>query len=136
MERTPTHEQHAREIFNLPPEWKITMWKVVGDKPPLKGITITGAVMVETFKKGPRKGRPSWAKRDRDTEMSITLLDDMHTAWLERWERETGKCCRCDGTGREWAVWHHETGTRTRACSRCHEMLFDFTQLSAVERLP
>lgn len=36
------------------------------------------------------------------------------------WERETGKCHVCAGSGQENIGWHHKDGNKYRTCTRCN----------------
>lgn len=120
MDREPTLEQHAREMLGLPPDWRVFRWQVVGKPgPDAYGVTLTGAVVRDTYQRGPRKGTPHWGKRLRDTECAVTIPTALHKTWLAQWERDTGKCHVCKGTGQEWVGWSKEKGDKYRTCSRC-----------------
>lgn len=118
-DRAPDHATVAREMFNLPPEWIVMAWRVVGDPLRPSGIAVTGAVCPEVFQRGPRKGLPNWAKRDRATELTVSVPDTLVKERQEQWERSTGKCKTCHGTGQEWASWEAGVGVKYRGCKRC-----------------
>lgn len=117
VQREPTLEQYTRELYNLPPNWNVVIWKSLDDKREL--VSVTGAVMVECFKRGPRKGRSSWKKRDRETELTTVISRSSYEKWLLQWEAEMAKCHKCSGTGQEFASWSSHEGIKHRDCSRC-----------------
>lgn len=87
-------------------------FECVGDD----AIVFTGAIVVGTVTKGPRKGRPKYAKETR----SVVVTDAEEHAEYRRFESETGKCGTCLGKGRVCCGWHHIEGTKYRDCSKCH----------------
>jgi hypothetical protein len=103
----------ARRVHNMPEDWR---WcRLNSHNKPEDFIEVEGAIPTGVFKSGPRKGRPKWPK-------------ELQTIWMRRrdmdrvaieWEKETGKCHKCDGTGQEWAGWNKEEGRKTRKCDRC-----------------
>ena len=123
MSTRPNHlENHARELLHQPPEWRIHRWQRLPEDAHYGGFThtaVTGAVCNAVFLRGPRKGPTNWSKRDPDTDRGVIISDVEHNAWLLAWEKQTGKCHECGGTGQEWAGWNHETGDRYRDCRRC-----------------
>lgn len=64
-----------------------------------------------------KAGRPKWPSRANSQEVVIT--DAEMTAEKEAWERATGKCHNCYGTGQESAGWSLAEGPRYRDCPRC-----------------
>lgn len=83
------------------------------------GLLVTGAVCDATYKSGPRKGLTNWSKRDKATERRILISELAMLGRRMQWERDTGKCSECFGTGAEWAGWSAKDGNRTRPCRRC-----------------
>lgn len=67
--------------------------------------------------RGPRKGEEAWNTKD-----SVTLIVSKSEVRDEeaRFERESGHCFVCGGSGQEWAGWSKDTGSRTKPCERCH----------------
>lgn len=110
----PSLEQHARELLDMPPEWRAYRFEAKG-----KGVLVEGAVVTEVYKRGPRAGTLNYGKRDKSTEAVIVILDAQHQQWLMDWEGATGKCHKCDGTSREWAGWTRSDGSIYRPCTRC-----------------
>jgi hypothetical protein len=112
MSDRPSLEAHARELLDMPPEWRAFRWEAKG-----RGVLVEGAIPLAVYKRGPRKGKPKW--NPRTDESAIVVLDNMHTEWLAQWESRTGKCHACAGSGQEWAGWSLTTGVSYRPCQRC-----------------
>ena len=104
----------ARRKIGMPDTWQAFRWQRKGDY-----IIVTGAVVTETFKRGPRKGRPKWSARDPETEMPVTVHDGEFSAFKLAWEAETGLCHRCQGTGKVMKSWSVADGTTYRECDVC-----------------
>ena len=82
-------------------------------------IEIQGGVCVEKFSRGPRKGRPNWARRDKAKDRTLYVRMDEFNAFLVEWERDTGKCHKCKGSTQEWVGWSKAEGDRMKPCTRC-----------------
>jgi RecJ-like exonuclease len=67
-------------------------------------------VVTPLVSKGPNKGRPNWRKMDQATERVVIITVAEHEAWKLEWERKTGNCAECVGTG--ITAWE-------RLCRRC-----------------
>lgn len=80
-------------------------------------IKVTIGIYLEVMKSGKRKGLTNFKKPLERHEVIVTDkdIDDAK----DRFERETGKCCVCQGNKEEVAGWGKETGTRYRPCRRC-----------------
>jgi len=121
--RENTREQHARELFGLPPEWEWNRMQRLGPFDGKRNGTATlieGAVCSVRYTRGPRKGAANWAKRDRSTDFICTITDAQHEAWLAQWERDEGRCHECAGSGDTFASWSKAEGRKTKPCRRCN----------------
>lgn len=99
----------AKNKMNIP-GWEPFAWEVIGND----GVLVTGGIP-RLLKRGPRKGEKTWdGKGDK-----IVVVKSEIDAEMQRYERETGKCQDCFGTGRVFAGWSAASGKRTRACKRC-----------------
>ena len=81
------------------------------------GFLVVGAPIIGTYSKGPRKGRVKY-DHTKDTQVIVTseeVLNEEH-----RYERETGHCYRCLGSGSKFARWSSQNGTTYETCSRCN----------------
>lgn len=87
-------------------------WRCIGPD----AVQFTGAVVVGTITRGPRKGRPKYGK---DVRSVVVTTSEEATEYLH-YEAETGKCGDCKGSGRVIAGWHHIDGTSYRKCPKCH----------------
>lgn len=118
--RRPTLEQHARELLKQPHEWVMHEWmRCGGHAPDWTATRVVGSVVTDFITRGPRKGKPNYRKLDRSLFLTTTVMDDDHKSWLADWETETGKCHTCEGTGKEWALWSADAGSKYRTCTRC-----------------
>jgi hypothetical protein len=107
----------AREKHGLPENWQ---WcSVDSHEQPEDYIRIEGAVY-ERFRSGKRKGQTNFRKPLPGTERVVFVRDSEIKAWEARQEAATGKCMKCDGTGKEWAGWSAAEGSRFRECRRCN----------------
>jgi hypothetical protein len=52
-------------------------------------------------------------------EKTACVNDDDLKAEVSRFEKETGRCAKCNGTGQQWQGWNHERGNRYEPCTRC-----------------
>ena len=115
-------EEHARELLGMPPEWQAFRFEAKGpvNTPTDDGkfICVTGAV-TPTVTQGKRRGCPNWRKRDKETEMTVTIPLIKHREWERNWETTNNKCFRCQGHGQEMAGWSVDEGTKYRPCPRC-----------------
>lgn len=108
-------EMYVAEKFGLPDEWRLCFISA-GDGPP-GWVTIQGAVW-DTLKSGKRKGRTNFKKPL--TEISTHWYEESaFDAWLLEWEKRTGLCHRCRGSGQETASVSVKDGVTYRPCSRC-----------------
>lgn len=114
--RMPSAEQHCRELYGFSKDWQVCAWHVKGDGAG-KYLELTGGIYPETYKSGKRKGQTNYRKPQ--TESMVSLANMAHEAWLVQWERETGYCAACEGTGHERAGWNHIKGCCFRPCQKC-----------------
>lgn len=120
--RPPTIDQYIIEKFNLDPRWQQCCWKKEGMNSKTgecKFILVDGAVYSRTISRGPRKGEVNYKKPEPGTSMSVSVIPDEMNAWLAKWERETGYCQECKGTGFSVHGWSQDRGMRYRKCKDC-----------------
>lgn len=101
------YEEIARKKVGGDPDWKAAIWQACKGHDSL----IEGAV--------PRvglDGKPRWIGIELD---KVVVTDaELRQAKLD-YETETGKCCKCAGSGKEFGGWDHITGNKYRDCVRC-----------------
>jgi hypothetical protein len=105
-------EEVARKKLNQPPEWKSCIWERIGpDAQKIEG----GIPTIRT--RGKYKGRPKWGKRSEFVACIVT--DEEVRQEEQRYETETGNCCKCQGSGQ--VVWSISVtdGTKYRECKPC-----------------
>ncbi|MBS0251221.1 MAG: hypothetical protein JSR78_09165, partial [Proteobacteria bacterium] len=112
-------ELHAREIGGFDDSWRAFMWQVKGEKPgPPYGfgthVAVTGAVVT----KQKRNGEWDWRLRDKSTEMTITIRNENHDQWCERWGHERDVCWVCQGNG-DVVQSFGVKGVTYRQCHHC-----------------
>lgn len=97
----------ARAKLGKGPEWRWSDSRVVGD-----AYLVKGGVPHRT-----RAGRMKWDRRTLD-EVILTRAD--FDAARATYERDTGRCAKCSGTG-EWSYgWTKDTGRLVKPCPRCN----------------
>lgn len=116
--RRPDETTFLVERHSLPAGWRVSAWEVKNDRTPQEFIEVKGAVY-PPITRGKRKGLPNYRKPEPGTEMRLSFTLEDITAWCAEWERETGLCSACEGTGHAWNGWHHERGNHFRVCSAC-----------------
>lgn len=110
-------DMHARELVKMPENWEGYSWRVLG-YPDRKLYEIKGCFTPPAITRGPRKGAPNWAKRDRSTERIVHIPFAEHEAWVEQWVERTGLCRKCLGRGEEVASVS-VARTTYRQCREC-----------------
>jgi hypothetical protein len=78
---------------------------------------VTGAVPVGFVTRGPNKGAPKWPSVSESERVIVTAAEVR--AAREAWERETGKCAECAGTGQRNSGFSVKDGRTYRACEAC-----------------
>lgn len=87
----------AIEKYNLPDNWKWGTAEAVKD-----GLILSGGI-----------------DRSRPFEKIILSNDDIIFC-QDKYEKETGNCSQCSGTGQEIYGCHRDTGNKYRDCKECN----------------
>lgn len=82
------------------------------------GSVVYGAVNADVYKRGPMKGKPKYIAV-KGTERTVVVTDAELDAAAAEYERDTGKCYECQGTGEVFAGWSREGGARRSPCTIC-----------------
>lgn len=106
------HEKAARKKLGKAAEWKAFFFEVMNDS---GDVLIMGGVPTK-IKTGPRAGHDKWNRKAADK--CVVTRAELNAIRAE-FERETGQCSECEGSGKTLAGWHHIEGDRFRPCSRC-----------------
>ena len=117
MSRTNLIELHAREKAGVP-EWQAYFFACM---PPTRNhlyFEVRGGVYPPVAS-GPRKGKPNWKKPVAGTERTLYIPVAEHDAWVAEWERTTGNCSECVGTGERIASVSKAEGQKMRPCRAC-----------------
>lgn len=112
-------EDRLRQEYSLPDGFEFWKWKCF---PESGGETIyvefTGGV-VPPFKSGPRKGKPNYRNATGNRVFNVTV--EQARQWESDYERETGRCRVCRGSGEELKKLNCITGEKVmRVCRRCN----------------
>lgn len=136
MSRPDISLMALQDKYAIPEGWQVFIWERVNMDTPNEAIQYTGAVCDAVFLSGPRKGHKNWSKRDKATEMRLTMTLDEMKAFRDRWSIETGNCNRCLGTGTVWMGWSASEGEKTRECPDCKGTgkRADIASVDAVQR--
>lgn len=105
--------------YAVPEGWEVFIWETINMDTPNEAIQFTGAVVNETFKSGPRKGRKNFSKRDKSTEMKLVMTREELFAFQDKWGAENDTCPSCWGSGKTMQSWSIHEGTTYRKCHRC-----------------
>jgi len=62
----------------------------------------------------------NWKKLDPVTKRTAYIKPDEHEKWLISWEKQTGKCHECVGTGKRNVGWSKANGTLLQPCKKCN----------------
>lgn len=109
------YAEHAKEKYGLPGNWRIYRWAC---QPP-NGKTVLFLELSGAVAPNKKNGHPNWRKLEKPTECTITLTVKEHDEWKLEWEKRTGKCYECTGSGNVFAEWSAKDGTKYRQCPRC-----------------
>ena len=101
-------EMLAKEKSGHGDEWRPMRLEWVGPDDNPYAMKVEGAIY-EPFKSGPRKGEPNWLKPRDGTKLTLWIKPEEIDARERQWERDTGLCFNCDGTGEKY----------NRTCIRC-----------------
>lgn len=115
-------EQQTREMYGLPAEWQVVVWKAIEIKNERIGVQVQGGIYPEKITRGPRKGRTNYKKPTVGSELTCTITEAQQKEWWAVWENETGLCGKCEGTGVVFGGWNHEKGTTLRECKACNTL--------------
>lgn len=108
-------DEHARQKLGVSETWFPYHYEHVD--PDL--ILITG-MEAPLHERGKNRGHPNFRKGDRATKRKTGFSTREHYQFQCAWERSTGKCANCLGSGKTLAS-AHVNGDRTyRACFRCN----------------
>lgn len=100
--------------------WEPYRWSLQDPEPgKMAGCYVTGSIPDGVFRSGPRKGRPRYSTPGATHTQTVFIPRDAVIEAARRYE-QTGQCWNCKGTGKVWAGWSRETGTKQRACPRCN----------------
>jgi hypothetical protein len=67
--------------------------------------------------RGPNRGRKTW--RDGKEKKTIVVSEDRMNELVLEYEKETGFCEKCRGTGEQYVGWSRVEGNRYSRCRKC-----------------
>lgn len=112
--RPPEPQQCAIELYGLPDDWTFIHLDVKSLNEPTEYTIMEGAVYPKTL-----FGEPDYSNPKPGTKFKLSLPTIIWEKWKLDWERETGFCFKCKGSGRYLAKWGKEIGPVYRDCTRC-----------------
>lgn len=83
------------------------------------GSVVQGYVCDGVYLRGPKKGKPRMDRKIAGTERTVILTDAEMEAHAEKYERDTGKCYRCKGTGQIQTGFSVANGSSMAECGCC-----------------
>ena len=102
----------ARKKLGQPKEWRWCKFERIGDT---DDCLVEGGIP-RLLQSGKRKGQPTW----RDSKLTKCVVTGAeHDQAKVDYEAETGKCCKCAGSGLWLSGWGVDTGNRFKPCVRC-----------------
>ena len=110
MSAPDIHAITARRVHSLPDDWQP---RIYGCLERGLGFYLEGAVPIGNYSKGPRKGQPKFPAKRELQQVVITSEEVQETR--DQWERETGLCHRCGGSGEVVAI----VSRNGRPCREC-----------------
>lgn len=106
---------HAQTLAGLP-GWLAHSWERMDN-----GSIVKGCVPDGVISRGPNKGEPRFSRPQPNSEKTIVVSEQDMQALALQYEKEEGRCFDCRGTGRVFAGYSRETGSRSKSCCRCGE---------------
>jgi hypothetical protein len=114
--RTNLFQEHARELAKMPDEWIVYSFKAI---PNSDGTLEFKGAIAPIYSRGKSKGLPNWKMSDKNSERTVYIKESEHDLWLAKWEKETGQCHECVGTGDVFQSWELGKGVIYKKCSVC-----------------
>lgn len=108
----------VERVHSLSPDWR--WFKVDCHNKPDGYMELVGAVPIGFIKCGPRKGLPKWPPVSACQTVWIRFGEVEETKRI--WEKQTGQCANCEGTGE--TVWSTsfvagKTERKMKPCVKC-----------------
>jgi hypothetical protein len=113
--KTKTYKHTIGDAMALAESKKPTGWKAFRWQQADGGHIVTGAIPIGTYRSGPRKGRPKYPK---DSQIVVVTTEELN-AKAKEYEKETGNCWECKGTGLVFVGWSKAEGSKRNTCPRC-----------------
>lgn len=110
--------EFLKERYKLADEWVWHSFEVL-DYPAMQFTKFQGGVYPYAKAKGKYKGRTDYKRPAHGSESTVILSEREFEPWLLEWERRTGKCWKCTGSGEVFASWSAASGTTYKPCRRC-----------------
>ena len=112
------YNMFMRERFGLPADWRWYRVESKGDGH--KFTQFEGDVPCGVVTSGKNKGRTKWPNKKNSRTYFVTTVPHADVlAFISGWEKKTGLCSECDGTGQRWAGWSQSNGHTYRDCHKC-----------------
>jgi hypothetical protein len=109
-------EARLRTIHNLSESFRFFRWECLPKFMPTLYVELEGGECpLKT--RGKNKGCPDFSKLQFRTTFTVTAVEV--SQWEAEYERETGNCKKCCGSGKAAASYSVVSGMTYRDCCRC-----------------
>lgn len=110
-------ERVARRKLALDDEWQSFKWEAIGNT---RDTLLTFGI-TRPLKSGKNKGKMTWRGTKQRDGVVCCVTDAEYRTERIAWERETGKCSDCFGSGKH--IWGYSvvTGAVYQPCKQCGE---------------
>lgn len=112
-------EECAREKAGMGDDWMPYSYKCLPEHPQKTELVEVIGAIAPLKMRGKLKGTRNWRKMDRTTKRTVYITLKEHAEWVKEWEKKTGKCATCRGTGNKWCGWSRNVGSRYKSCTKC-----------------
>lgn len=109
----------AKIKANMGEQWEPYSWCMLPSGGDYELAEVCGSI-APLYTKGKRKGQHNWDKMDKSTKRTVYITIAENAEFVAQWERDTGKCANCEGTGKTLQSWHYIKGATYRDCVECN----------------
>ena len=112
-------DECARDKAGMGEDWSPYSFKCLPEHPQKSELVEVIGAVAPLKTRGKSKGSHNWDKMDKSTKRTVYITFKEHAEWVKGWEKKTGLCANCKGTGQQWAGWSVTDGYKYRNCGKC-----------------